>query len=145
MDLVIDPPESLVDTPPRLAIADTSAGASSTTELSRPDDPDRPWWNMEFADADDVPVVFTAPDDSLDFDIEVSWGGGRCAAWPGLGVSASPATSSKVTTGTCGPTAPPASPARHPVSSWCRDQQGVAALAPRAGAALLETLAGRLR
>jgi bile acid acyltransferase/acyl-CoA thioester hydrolase-like protein len=35
VDLVIDPPESLVDTPPRLAVADTSPGAMAEALMAR--------------------------------------------------------------------------------------------------------------
>lgn len=91
MKLVVDPVRGLVDEPPRLMVTDipgeegadhsmrlTIAGVDAAGHvwrsvghypigadgLVRLDDPDRPWWAMQFVDRGCAPVAFAAPDTS---------------------------------------------------------------------------------
>ncbi len=89
MRLVVDPVRGPVDEPPRLLVTDIPGGAAAETRLTiagvdaaghvwrsvgqypvgadglvRLDDPDRPWWTMQFADRGCAPVAFAAPDTS---------------------------------------------------------------------------------
>ena len=104
MQLVVEPQSGRVDTVPRvlvggvrgpvrLVVATTDAAGhrweSSGTYVVGADgalvfdDAERPWWDMAFANADAVPVAFTAPDTELRYEVRVSADG----APPGTAVT----------------------------------------------------------
>lgn len=92
MELVVEPEVGPVDAVPRLLVrgahgpvtvevtttdaAGHSWRSSGTYDVAADgalvlDDPERPWWDMEFADPGAVPVAFTAPDAELRYQVRV--------------------------------------------------------------------------
>jgi hypothetical protein len=98
MKLRVEPANGLVDVAPVILVEGVSIGSQVTLDVSTTDaggsrwrssgsysvaaggvldfdDPDRPWWQMEFEDSQAMTVAFQLPDDSLVYDVQVSAGG----------------------------------------------------------------------
>lgn len=100
MKLVVEPLRGLVDDPPRVLVSDLPHLDSPSLRLTvtgvdaaghawqsvgdypvtaegtvRLDDPDRPWWAMQFADRRGAPVAFSAPDTSWRCIVTAEYGG----------------------------------------------------------------------
>ncbi|TSE01895.1 hypothetical protein FOS14_00400 [Skermania sp. ID1734] len=95
VDIVVDPADCPVDSCPSFRTSGLPADARVELRVSTVDaaghewrstgaytveqdgtvqlpDPDRPWWDMEFTDRSAVPVTFSAPDDGLEYQVELS-------------------------------------------------------------------------
>jgi hypothetical protein len=78
MELRVDPPDGLVDEPPRIELLGATAGRQVDLQLSvtdaaghrwrsRGQDTDHLFWDMEFASVDVAPTAFVAAVDQLDY------------------------------------------------------------------------------
>ncbi len=97
MKVQVDPANSLIDSPVKLAVKGAEPGTELSLTISTTDaagnrwisegnyqlgedhllvlaDPMKPWWDMTFATDNAVPVAFIAPDDGLTYEIEISDG-----------------------------------------------------------------------
>ena len=85
MELRVDPPDGLVDEPPRIELLGATAGRQVDLQLSvtdaaghrwrsRGQDTDHLFWNMEFASEDVAPTAFVAAVDQLDYRLEARCG-----------------------------------------------------------------------
>src|SRR5688500_11766803 len=95
VELTVEPRVGRVDTVPRVVVGGApgpvsvevvtidAAGHRWRSSTTCPvgadgalviDDPERPWWDMAFADAGAVPVAFTAPDSELRYEVTAAAG-----------------------------------------------------------------------